>query len=150
MLKYGPQKRPSISKLKRPILFLNMYLEHVDCSISIVEQRNWQFFQILIFMLNWNPMIIGKASVKYMVYMGPNACFVFDTMGCNQLLRIILLFPAVLLRNFYLIFALHYDTDTPPLRRFLGLEKPRYRRSILVLKPKSREHESFSSFFTTE
>ena len=54
-------------------------------------------------------------------------------------------------------------TGTPPLMRFLGLEKnalkvnrvigkPRYRRSILVLKPQIGEYESlnpcFLEFFT--
>ena len=45
------------------------------------------------------------------------------------------------------------DTGTPPLTRFFGPRKnrvkgnPRYRRSILVLKPKKGENESSKSIF---
>ena len=44
-------------------------------------------------------------------------------------------------------------TGTPPLTRFFGpgknrvKGKPRYRRSILVLKPKNGEYESSKSTF---
>jgi hypothetical protein len=46
------------------------------------------------------------------------------------------------------------NTGTPPLTRFLGpwkncvKGKPRYRRSILVLKPKNEEHISSKSTFS--
>ena len=45
-------------------------------------------------------------------------------------------------------------TGTPPLTRFFGpgknrdKGKPRYRRSILVLKPKNGEYESSKSTFS--
>ena len=45
------------------------------------------------------------------------------------------------------------STDTPPLTRFFGTQKnrfkrkPRYRRSILVLKTKNGEYESSKSTF---
>ena len=45
-------------------------------------------------------------------------------------------------------------TDTPPLTRFFGpwknrvKGKPRYRRSILVLKPQNGEFESSKSTFS--
>ena len=49
--------------------------------------------------------------------------------------------------------CLEYYTGTPPLTRFFGTQKnrvkgkPRYRRSILVLKPQNGEYESSKSTF---
>ena len=58
---------------------------------------------------------------------------------------------AVRLRNF---FDRNNCTGTPPLTRFFGPRKnrvkgkPRYRRSILVLKPKNGEYKSSKSTFS--
>ena len=47
-----------------------------------------------------------------------------------------------------------HDTGTPPFTQFFGPEKnrvkgkPRYRRSILVLKPQNRVFESSKSTFS--